>query len=494
MRPLFCLFLGFSHLCMAQTPDSLPFSGGLLFEDQTYAQLPLQSAEDGSKADLPAVVDLTPYCPEVRHQGYIFSCVGWAVGYSALSIQRALINRCKDQTVITNQAHSALFLYNQIKPEDCQNGSRISDALALLTDKGDCLARQFDFEVNNCEQLPDSNVAQSARRFAIRDYLALFELEAPPALKVLRVKKALAAQKPVMVGMSVRRNFYNLKQAQYWHPDLGNTAPAGGHAMTVVGYDDQKGAFRLMNSWGKAWGDNGFIWIKYEDFGQFCKYAYVLYLLAPPAMGPATTPERPLNLLSASLRFDAYVGRSEHTRLPIFEPAAAALNSAMPQWPRYVLERQDWPINQLFQLCMEAEAADQYVYVFSVDAERAVHFHWPRQAGLNEKFEGKRESALLASGHSEVVIPGPEKALKLAEPGQDHLIVLVSKQKIDNIKSLAALLSKKDGDLTRNLWQILGKFAVPMTDVHYQPNRIAFEASTRSEGWIVPLVLEVQAH
>ena len=45
-----------------------------------------------------------------------------------------------------------------------------------------------------------------------------------------------------------------------------------GHAMLVVGYDDNiaGGAFRVLNSWGTDWADHGFIWIKYKDFTQWC--------------------------------------------------------------------------------------------------------------------------------------------------------------------------------------------------------------------------------
>lgn len=35
------------------------------------------------------------------------------------------------------------------------------------------------------------------------------------------------------------------------------------HAILLVGWDDAKGAWLLKNSWGPAWGVNGFMWIKY---------------------------------------------------------------------------------------------------------------------------------------------------------------------------------------------------------------------------------------
>ena len=35
------------------------------------------------------------------------------------------------------------------------------------------------------------------------------------------------------------------------------------HAITIVGWDDNKGAYLVKNSWGTQWGDKGYVWIKY---------------------------------------------------------------------------------------------------------------------------------------------------------------------------------------------------------------------------------------
>lgn len=57
----------------------------------------------------------------------------------------------------------------------------------------------------------------------------------------------------------------------------------GFHAVTIVGYDDnigvdlngngvleegEKGAFKIANSWGDSWGNDGFIWISYDAFNN----------------------------------------------------------------------------------------------------------------------------------------------------------------------------------------------------------------------------------
>lgn len=57
----------------------------------------------------------------------------------------------------------------------------------------------------------------------------------------------------------------------------------GYHAMTIVGYDDnvyfdlnqdgtiqdyERGAFLVANSWGKAYGNDGYIWILYDALNK----------------------------------------------------------------------------------------------------------------------------------------------------------------------------------------------------------------------------------
>ena len=69
----------------------------------------------------------------------------------------------------------------------------------------------------------------------------------------------------------------------------------GGHAIVAVGYDDKmpienrdcglktKGALLIRNSWGKAWGDEGYGWLPYDyvlkglaiDFWSMLKQQWV---------------------------------------------------------------------------------------------------------------------------------------------------------------------------------------------------------------------------
>jgi hypothetical protein len=67
---------------------------------------------------------------------------------------------------------------------------------------------------------------------------------------------------PVAVGTVWRYDMF------YPHPDgsLPVTGPvAGGHAYRLVQYSKARHAYRVVNSWGKGWGQNGRAWIRDVD-------------------------------------------------------------------------------------------------------------------------------------------------------------------------------------------------------------------------------------
>jgi hypothetical protein len=54
----------------------------------------------------------------------------------------------------------------------------------------------------------------------------------------------------------------NSKDYLVVNPDSGD---AGGHAWRVVGYSKVRNSFRMLNSWGRGWGQLGRAWVSYED-------------------------------------------------------------------------------------------------------------------------------------------------------------------------------------------------------------------------------------
>ncbi|MEM9992122.1 MAG: C1 family peptidase [Bacteroidota bacterium] len=483
------------------------YATGMLFEDSHYDSLSTMSQDIEGAKSLPLKVDLTPYCPAIRHQGDIFSCVGWSVGYAVLTIERAIQNNWLDKKYITENAYSALFVYNQIKSKNCHTGAQITAALELLEHKGNCLARHFDFDPNDCETLPDSSVLQAAQVHTISHYIKLFEQKDANDLKVRKVKQVLAHQKPVIIGMKVLRNFYELKNARFWWPNIGDQTFAGGHAMCVVGYDDEQKAFRLMNSWGKNWGNEGFIWVKYQHFAEYCKYAYAIFLeqggtidfseqqsseisepsyevAAPTSQLPPLM--RPIRELNGSFVFQRFEGWGSDQR-PVFESMPVFFDQKS-----YHLKGQYFRGDR-FQLLAETGFDNGYVYAFSIDAVGKTAVHFPKHERLNKKFARQYESALLLSGGSKLTIPSATKVLKLTQMGNDYLVCLFSEKRIKPryIRYLCATLGQHPNNIWKTLENLLGEHLIPLHDIHYEMDAMRFAVQTRSKGSIVPVVLRV---
>jgi transcription initiation factor IIF auxiliary subunit len=70
--------------------------------------------------------------------------------------------------------------------------------------------------------------------------------------------------------------------------------------MLVVGYDDTKEAFKLMNSWGDDWGVDGFCWIDYNSFAQMINQSFVVLGRYKKDILPEINPSR--EVISTSIR------------------------------------------------------------------------------------------------------------------------------------------------------------------------------------------------
>jgi len=452
----FTFFLCFSAFLRAQD-----YPTGLEFEDDRYQKQPLVSMQNGGKS-LPSSIDLSIYAPFPRHQGTIFSCVGWSVGYGALTMERAIQNGWTDRAKITNESSSALFLYNQIKIGNCTRGARISDALIFLQEKGDCLAKYYDKNLDDCEQPTTPDLLKNASNFRISDYAALFDGELDQIDKINRIKRALAQNKPVVIGLRIKNNFYKLEDAAFWHPDLGDTTYAGGHAMVVVGYDDNLASFRIFNSWGPKWGKNGMIWVKYNEFAKYCKYAYIIYV------GQNKPIQNAANLAVKS------------------SPVVASTNETLTE-----ANLNELPLREI------SGKFNGYIYVLSVDPTNKKEVHWPKNEMFNEKFTGAYQSGLSPFSEGVIKIPDAQSVLKLAHPGSEHLIILFSEKKI-NPPFMEYLVDNLQYNATENLYQtlteILGVHQIPASEVHFDKEQMQFKAITRNSGAIIPLVLKISVN
>jgi len=476
------LFLA-SLLCgfnlWGQKPDTANFRTGLMFNDEEYNQQPVQAKFAGSKfSELPLKVSLRQYCPTPADQGSIGSCVGWSTCYGALTTQYAIKNKWTDKEKITAKAFSALFVYNLVKANDysCGGGTYIPLAMTKLKNTGTCLDKHFIR--NNCSVLPNDTLKQLAKQYAIEDFMSLFTTTDESKIKIQKTKQSLAENKPVVIGMTLLDNFISISKTDpVWHPEKGLGWPAGGHAMCVIGYDDGKEQFEILNSWGEKWGENGYCYVKYSDYTKYCRYAFQMYLKPENAINSK-------NEMGGSFTFQYLKDRATLT----FEP----VTPKHLYMGYYTLEKKDWAVGDLFQLVAKNTKADEYVYVFSIDSKKESHVHFPRSQALSSDYEGFNETPLVPVKGAEIIIPTPESALSIGQAGTDYLVVLFSKTRIDNIKEIIAACRQAERDPFYALKKSIGTRWPKYKDVTYEPNKMSFTSAAPADV-IVPLMLVVES-
>jgi hypothetical protein len=267
-------FLGGKNLIQSAAGGG-SFSLGADLNEQVYDQAEVfEPLADNVKNPMPERVTLEKYTPEPLNQGSQGSCVAWSAAYSARTVMYAQQSG-KDPDA---SAFSPSFLYNQIGLDGCQ-GSYILRAMENMKQVGALPLREFPYNENDCSAQPAQDQMQSAEAYRITGFNRLSKSGDDYKVDMLAVKQNLAQGAPVVIGMMVGGTFMQgMLGEKVWIPtaDDYNKMGFGGHAMSVIGYDDflEGGAFQIMNSWGKEWGENGFGWIRYKDFDYFVKEAY----------------------------------------------------------------------------------------------------------------------------------------------------------------------------------------------------------------------------
>lgn len=235
---------------------------GFIPEDpKAYNAFPLRPPY---RSYLPASKDLSEYFPPVGRQGIQSSCVGWALGYSARSYYT---RREWGPHDAVPEPFSPSFIYNQTKEDSCFSGSSISAGLKLLETVGVVGLSEFPYDPEDCSRQPTQAQLSRAKKHRIKSW-ARVETGQLDALK-----SEIYLGNPVIVGLWVTPSFYQMKKGVY--ADVSDSS-SGGHALVAVGYDDQRRAFKVINSWGENWGEKGFGWIAYDAMMKRIQNAFVM--------------------------------------------------------------------------------------------------------------------------------------------------------------------------------------------------------------------------
>ena len=208
--------------------------------------------------------------PPIANQGNEGSCVAFATTYAARSIEAYYRTSSTNYSLATN-IFSPEYVYNQTKLfSDCNSGTAFSLALDLMKNKGVCTWNAMPYsDLNGCSILPNSSQDAEAANYKINSYSKIINSD-QTAIKTMIYNKHA-----VMINVNMDNGFINATSGFIWKSYSGSGALP--HALIICGYDDNKHAYKVMNSVGVNWGDAGYSWIDYNYFSQVSSYyVYVM--------------------------------------------------------------------------------------------------------------------------------------------------------------------------------------------------------------------------
>ncbi len=246
--------------------------------------------EDESAADdgYPTAVDnsTSVYFPAVGNQRSVGSCTCWAEVYYAFTYANC---KAKNVPATGNNVMSPAFVYNQIKKYG--GGSSYPKAFNVLRFEGVPSKNTADFEDYYSETacktwFPEESIWNEAGQNRLTSYTYVSHpgtISSPTDSDLNEIKGYLSDGKLVTYSCDIFGWRYEMLESGSAHSgELIATHAVqsdSGHRMTIVGYDDnvyydingdgtiqdaERGAFKIVNSWGTTYANNGFSWVSYD--------------------------------------------------------------------------------------------------------------------------------------------------------------------------------------------------------------------------------------
>jgi len=219
---------------------------------------------------LPTKYDISSEMTPIRNQGNEGSCVGHAGG----AVKEWMEQKDYGRFI----GLSPRFVYEEAKKiSGHSEGTTLKACAQVLKEKGICEDRFWEYIPKQVgERKPGAD--DNALKYRIQ----------PGYVRVTNekeLKASLVKYGVVMIGVLVYRNWYKQKNGHI--PNLGFwdnwlAQPLGGHAIALVGYDDETKEYKFKNSWGNGWGDAGYGYITYKHMKAILMDAVLMLDIEDP--------------------------------------------------------------------------------------------------------------------------------------------------------------------------------------------------------------------
>ncbi len=426
---------------------------GLKFNDFEYNKVPKRYFSVRGTRSMPVAHSLKQYCPKPLSQLDFTTSAGWAASYAAFTIIKARENGWTGDA-ITKNAASPLYPYYKARLATGSEDEEVSllDVIKALKEYGapsyvELPSRYLDHVTRELEEKAGEN--------RISEFARLYDKHDGRLKKIQAIKSTLNENLPVIAGLHVANSFFYAKE--FWQPRGAFDKNLPGHAVTIIGYDDNKygGAFEIMNSWGTQWGNEGFMWIRYGDFIQYSEEAYDIYVI------PGKTSGVELG------------GGIELTLVENQQPMEIEQLS-----PGYYKISKSYPSGTLFTIRITNESP-AFIYAFASDLTGDIYPFFPPSY----------TSAALSKAASFYVPDENTPAMIDETIGTDYLCVLFSKEDLDITGIFNHISGMGTGNFVDKVKDALQGRLIPPKDIRFEAKSVAFKMR-QSAQTVVMLIVE----
>tara|TARA_R110002051_G_scaffold180913_3_gene250410 strand:- start:78478 stop:79926 length:1449 start_codon:yes stop_codon:yes gene_type:complete len=480
MKKLLFISLLISYVAIGQNRPRT----GLVFDDEAYMKTPVKAQNVAFQDVVTETTNasLKQFAPNIKNQGGYGTCVGWASAYYGRTIIEARLHNELDSVNINMNTYSPVFTYLNANVEgdyNCQGGAFIGKAMETMVEKGVPLYKDFNVM---CETTISDDLLKLAEEHKIKDFARLFGSDEPAKEKVDNVKRSLINGNPVVIGFKVEESFYSAKTV--FEPD--NLGSDGGHAMCVVGFDDDKygGSFEVINSWGPSWGNNGYMWIRYSDFPNYTRYAFeMIPFLSKPEEKKMLAGELELFLQDGSpMEITKGNGTYEGSVFGFQDVVVEEDEESIGDYST----KESYPTETRYRINTKIDQP-AYVYVLGWDSDNEGSLLFPQNDSI---------SSYINSDKEEVIIPPLAKSGKRQffrlnkEVESDFTIVIFSLDKID-LPDIKRQLENMEGELIDKLYVIFNDKLIDKGNIELNQENIGFKAEFE-KGSMAMMILDIK--
>lgn len=124
----------------------------------------------------------------------------------------------------------------------------------------------YDGDADHWPPIEPEGIDAQAKALRVRAYQR--------ASTVDECRVLLASHHPVQTGFEIDDSWPDAPNGMIPAPD--NQTLSGAHSVVLAGYDDGQQTFKFINSWGAAWGDDGYGYLPYSYFQERFLEGWVL--------------------------------------------------------------------------------------------------------------------------------------------------------------------------------------------------------------------------